>query len=117
VLRVVSPGTYAFHDQTLLVRPLTAGSRSASAADTLRGLAFLAAFALLAIAVQLELADGRWRRRLMRTVVWTGARPHDRRAPAGRLARTEKALRRLAADLGLGVFGPYVNRNHFAAIW
>ena len=48
----MSPGTYAFHDQALLVRPLTAWKPiSVSPPDTLRGLAFLAAFALLAVAV------------------------------------------------------------------
>jgi O-antigen ligase len=115
VLRIVSPGTYAFHDQTLLVRPLTAWKPiSVSPPDTLRGLAFLAAFGLLAVAVQLELADGRWRRRLLRTVVWTG------------LALTIAALLQAVSPepkrlYGVweptwdwAVFGPYVNRNHFA---
>ncbi|HEY7923139.1 MAG TPA: hypothetical protein VII62_08155, partial [Vicinamibacteria bacterium] len=115
VLRVVSPGTYAFHDQTLLVRPLTAWKPiSVSPPDTLRGLAFLAAFALLAVAVELELAEGRWRRRLLRTVVYTG------------LVLTIVALlqavspepRRLYGvwqpTWDWAVFGPYVNRNHFA---
>ncbi len=69
----LSPGSFAFYDQTLLVRPLTAWKPiSVSPPDTLRGLAFLAAFALLAVAVELELGDGRWRRRLLRTVVYTG---------------------------------------------
>ena len=115
VLRVVSPGSYAFHDQTLLVRPLTAWKPiSVSPPDTLRGLAFLAAFGLLAVAVQLELADGRWRRRLLRTVVWTG------------LVLTIVALLQAVSPepkrlygfwkptWDWAVFGPYVNRNHFA---
>jgi len=114
-LRVLSPGSYAFYDQTLLVRPLTAWKPiSVSPSDTLRGLAFLGAFLLLALAVELELGEGRWRRRLLRTVVYTG------------LALTVVALlqavspepRRLYGvwqpRWDWAVFGPYVNRNHFA---
>ena len=115
MLRVLSPGSWALYDQTSLLRPLVAWKPiSVSPPDTLRGLAFLAAFLLLAIAVQLELAEGRWRRRLLRTVVYTG------------LALTIVALlqavspepRRLwgvwQPRWDWAVFGPYVNRNHFA---
>ena len=115
VLRVLSPGSFALYDQTSLLRPLTAWKPiSVSPPDTLRGLAFLAAFLLLAIAVELELAEGRWRRRLLRTVVYTGlvltivallqaVSPEPRRLWGVWQPRWDWA-----------VFGPYVNRNHFA---
>jgi O-antigen ligase len=115
LLRIVSPGTYAFHANQLLVPPLVAWKPiSVSPPDTLRGLAFLAAFSLLALAVFRELGEGRWRRRLLRTVVFTG------------LALTVVALlqavspepRRLYGvwqpRWDWAVFGPYVNKNHFA---
>jgi O-antigen ligase len=115
LLRVLSPGTFAFHSNQLLVPPLVAWKPiSVSPPDTLRGLAFLAAFSLLALAVFRELGEGRWRRRLLRTVVFTG------------LALTVVALlqavspepRRLYGvwqpRWDWAVFGPYVNRNHFA---
>ena len=87
---------------------------SVSPPDTLRGLAFLAAFSLLAFAVFHELGEGRWRRRLLRAVVFTG------------LALTVIALLQAVSSeprrlYGVwqprwdwAVFGPYVNRNHFA---
>jgi O-antigen ligase len=87
---------------------------SVSPPDTLRGLAFLAGFSLLSVAVFREMADGRWRRRLLLTVVGTGVaitvvaflqavspEPH-----------TVYGLWRPRWDWA--VFGPYVNRNHFA---
>ena len=115
LLRAVSPGSYAFYDAQLLTPPLAAWRPiSVSPPDTLRGLAFLAAFSLLALAVFREMADGEWRRRLLLTVVGVG------------VALTVVAfLQAVSADprtiYGLwrprwdwAVFGPYVNRNHFA---
>jgi O-antigen ligase len=115
LLRVVSPGTYAFHDQTLLLRPLTAWKPiSVSPPDTLRGLAFLAAFALLAVAVQLELADGRWRKRVMRTVVWTGLVLTIVALLQAVSAEPKRLYGVWKPTWDWAVFGPYVNRNHFA---
>jgi O-antigen ligase len=115
VLRLASPGSFAFYDTQLLVPPLTAWKPvSVSPPDTLRGLAFLAAFSLLALAVHRELGEGRWRRRLAGTVVVSG------------LFITVVALAQAVSPeprklYGLwqprwdwAVFGPYVNRNHFA---
>jgi O-antigen ligase len=115
LLRAVSPGSFAFYSQQLLVPPLVAWKPiSVSPPDTLRGLAFLAGFSLLALAVFHELGEGRWRRRLLRTVVFTG------------LALTVVALLQAVSSeprrlYGIwqprwdwAVFGPYVNRNHFA---
>jgi O-antigen ligase len=115
LLRGLSPGSYAFHDAQLLVRPLATWKPiSVSPPDTLRGLAFLAAFSLLALAVFRELGEGRWRRRLLRTVVVTGlaltlvallqaVSPHPHRLYGVWQPRWDWA-----------VFGSYVNRNHFA---
>jgi O-antigen ligase len=115
VLRLVSPGSYRFYDAQLLVPPVVAWKPvSVSPADTLRGLAFLVAFSLLALAVQRELGDAHWRRRLFGTVVVTG------------LFITVVALAQAVSSeprrlYGLwqprwdwAVFGPYVNKNHFA---
>ena len=115
LLRVVSPGSFAFYSNQLLLPPLVAWRPiSVSPPDTLRGLAFLAAFSLLAVAVFRELGEGRWRLYLLRTVVYTG------------LALTVIALLQAVSSeprriYGVwqprwdwAVFGPYVNRNHFA---
>ena len=115
VLAAVSPGSFAFYSNQLLLPPLVAWKPvSVSPPDTLRGLAFLACFSLLAVAVFHELGEGRWRRRLLRTVVFTG------------LALTVVALLQAVSPeprriYGVwqprwdwAVFGPYVNRNHFA---
>ena len=115
VLRTLSPGSFAFYENAALVRPFTAWKPiSVSPPDTLRGLAFLAGFALLSIAVAHGFSEGRWRRRLLGLVVLAG------------LALTLVALLQAVSPeprrlYGLwqprwdwAVFGPYVNRNHFA---
>ena len=114
VLNLVSPGSFSFYNDPLLV-PLAAWRPiSVSPPDTLRGLAFLAAFSLLFLAVAREMADTAWRRRLLLTVVGVGvalsvvafvqaASPEPRRIYGLWRPRWDWA-----------VFGPYVNRNHFA---
>jgi O-antigen ligase len=114
LLRMVSPGSYSFYNDTLLMPPLTAWRPvSVSPADTWRGLAFLAAFSLFFGAVFREFGEERWRRRLAEVVVATG------------VLMTVVALLQAAAGTtaiyGLwkpthdyAVFGPYVNQNHFA---
>ena len=114
LLRGLSPGSFAFHSAMDLL-PLAAWRPiSVSPPDTLRGLAFLAAFTLLAGAVFRELGERPWRRRLVLTVVVVG------------MAMTVVAfVQAVSPDprkiYGLwrprwdyAVFGPYVNRNHFA---
>ena len=114
VLRLLSPGSFSFYNDTLLV-PLTAWRPiSVSPPDTLRGLVFLAGMTLLYGAVFREFGEERLRRRLCRTVVVTG------------LLLTVLALVQAASPephriYGLwkptfdwAVFGPYVNRSHFA---
>jgi O-antigen ligase len=114
VLRVVSPGSFSFYNDPLLV-PLAAWKPiSVSPPDTLRGLAFLAAFSLLYATVFREFRHDPWRRRLMRTVIGVG------------LVLTVVAfVQAVSSDphriWGLfrprfdwGVFGPYINNSHFA---
>ena len=114
LLRLVSPGSFAVHSERLLVPLASWRPVSVSPADTLRGLAFLAAFSLLYLAVFREMGDSPWRRRLLLTVVGVG------------IAITVVAFLQAASPeprkiYGLwrprwdwAVFGPYVNRNHFA---
>ncbi len=114
LLRLLSPGTYRFHDHLALV-PLTHWLPiSVNPADTGRGLAFLVAFTLLYAAANREAEDGGWRRRVLTSVALTG------------LALTIVGLVQAASGrpgriYGLwqptrdwAVFGPYVNHNHFA---
>ena len=107
LLAALSPGSFAFYDNLLLVPPLVAWKPiSVSPPDTLRGLAFLAAFSLLAVAVFRELGEGRWRRRLLRTRRLHRPGAHRGGAAAGRLVRAAPDLRRVAAALGLGGVRP-----------
>ena len=114
VLRHVSPGSFSFYDNPLLL-PLTAWKPlSVSPPDTLRGLAFLAAFSLLYSTVFREMRREPWRRRLVLTVVGVGllltvgalvqaVSPHPRRI---------WGVWQPVHDWA--VFGSYVNRSHFA---
>jgi O-antigen ligase len=114
LLRSLSPGSFSFYNDPLLL-PLAAWKPiSVSPPDTLRGLAFLASFSLLYLAVFREMAEGAWRRRLLLTVVGAGVAitavaflqavsPEPRRIYGLWRPRWDWA-----------VFGPYVNRNHFA---
>ncbi len=114
VLRLLSPGSFSFYNDNLLI-PLTAWRPiSVSPPDTLRGLAFLVGLTLLYGAVFREFGDERARRRLCRTVVFTGL-----------LLTVIALVQAVSPDphriYGLwkpafdwAVFGPYVNRSHFA---
>jgi len=115
LLHVLSPGSYDHYDRLVLTPPLAAWRPiSVSPPDTLCGLAFLAAFSLLALAVFRELGSHPWRRRLPATVVGTGlfitvvafvqaVSPEPHRLYGLWRPRWDWA-----------VFGPYVNRSHFA---
>ena len=112
LLAWLSPGSSKYWDFVTLgasgARPI-----SASPADTLRGLAFLAAMSLFFGTVFREFRDERWRRRLALAVAGTGF-----------LITLIALLQKASASgkiFGLweprwdwSVFGPYVNRNHFA---
>jgi len=115
LLRLVSPGSYAFYDRLLLNPPLRAWRPiSVSPPDTLRGLAFLAGFSLLFFAVFREFGESHWRRRLLRTVVVAGlvlAVEAFVQAASGEPRRIWGVFQ---PRWDFGVFGAYVNRNHFA---
>jgi O-antigen ligase len=114
LLRLVSPGTYHFHERLSLVPLARWLPISVNPLDTGRGLAFLFAFTLLYVAVCREAADSSWRRSAMRAVALTG------------LLATVVGLVQAASPApgkiyGLweptwtkAVFGPFVNHNHFA---
>jgi O-antigen ligase len=113
LLHLVSPGSFAHYNDRLLLPLASFRPISVSPADTLRGLCFLAGFSLLFGAVFREFEGVRWRRRLAYMVVVVG------------LAMTVVGLVQSAYGTkriyGLvhtiydwAIFGPYVNRSHFA---
>ena len=113
VLKILSPGSFAFYNDPLLI-PLTAWKPiTASPGDTTRGLVFLAGMSLLYRAVFREFDQPLWRRRLLMAIIGAG------------LVMTIEALVQQAYSANLiygiwrprwdwAVFGPYVNRNLFA---
>jgi O-antigen ligase len=114
MLRVVSPGSFSFYNDHLLL-PLTAWKPiSVSPPDTLRGLAFLAGFSLLYLAVFRELAQAPWRRRLLVTVVGAGVAITVVAFLQAVSPEPRKIYGLWRPDWDWAVFGPYVNRNHFA---
>jgi O-antigen ligase len=114
VLRVASPGSFSFYNDPLLV-PLTAWKPiSVSPPDTLSGLAFLAAFSLLYLAVFREMAEGAWRRRLLLTVVGAGVAITVVAFLQAVSPEPRKIYGLWRPRWDWAVFGPYVNRNHFA---
>jgi O-antigen ligase len=114
VLAVLSPGSFSFYRDQLLV-PLTAWRPiSVSPPDTLRGLAFLASFSLLYVAVWRELGEDPWRRRLMLTVVGVGVAITVAAFLQAASPEPRKIYGLWRPRWDWAVFGPYVNRNHFA---
>ena len=115
VLRALSPGSYSFYNDPLLLPPLTAWKPiSVSPPDTLRGLAFLAAFSLLYLAVFREMGAHPWRRRLMRAVVGTGVAITVVALLQAVSPEPRKVYGLWRPQWDWAVFGPYVNRSHFS---
>jgi hypothetical protein len=113
VLGVLSPGSLAYWTRTELL-PLGARPISVSPSDTLRGLAFLAALSLLALFVWREMAAPPWSRRLPKAIAFAGL-AITVAAFVQAVSKNPHAIwgvYRPAWDWA--VFGPYVNRNHFA---
>jgi O-antigen ligase len=114
VLRRLSPGSFSFYNDPLLV-PLTAWRPiSVSPPDTLRGLAFLAAFTLLYAAVFREFDDHRWRRSLLLTPVAVGLAITVVAFVQAVSPEPRKIYGLWRPQWDWAVFGPYVNRDHFA---
>jgi len=113
VLSIVSPGSFSFYNDPLLLplrewKPITA-----SPPDTLRGLAFLAGMSLLYRATFREFDQPVWRRRIIWTVVGAG------------FVMTIEGLVQQAYSAQLiyglwhprwdwAIFGPYISKNLFA---
>lgn len=113
LLRLLSPGSFEFYAQPLLL-PLEAWRPiSVSPADTLRGLVFLAAMSLLYATAWRECRQERELRRLAATVVVAGLLTSlVAFVQAGRGDTRIYGFIELRWDWAM--FGPYVNRNHFA---
>jgi O-antigen ligase len=113
VLAVLSPGTLRFHAELALIPDRAWHPISVNPADTARGLAFAIALVALYAAVFRELGDGVWRRRLGRVVVLTGCA-----MALEALVQAQVSSGRIYGlyhpDADWAIFGPYVNRNHFA---
>jgi O-antigen ligase len=113
VLRVLSPGSFAFYEEMSLVpigwRPVTVNP-----ADTARGFAFLAGMSLLYAAVFREFGDERWRRRLAGVVVATACLMTLAALVQAASAEPTRIYGLWKPQWDWGVFGPYVSRNHFA---
>jgi len=113
LLGVLSPGTRRFHAELALVPDPGWHPISVNPADTARGLVFVAALSSLYATVFRELGEAPWRRRLLRVVVLAGfASTLVALVQAATAGNTIYGLYRPDADWA--VFGPYVNRNHFA---
>jgi O-antigen ligase len=113
LLRRLSPGSFAHYYDRLLVPVARFWPISVSPPDTLRGLFFLAGYSLLFGAVYREFGDERWRRRLAYLVVLVGL--FMTLVGLVQQAYGTKAIYGVIHTIyDWTVFGPYVNRNHFA---
>jgi len=114
-LFLISPGSYALYyipppvDLPAPWRPI-----SVSPNDTLRGLAFLAGMSLLYATVFRELREERWRRRLCAALAGTGLILTVVALVQAASPEPTKIYGLFRPQLDWAVFGPYVNRNHFA---
>jgi len=114
LLRLVSPGTHEFHSRQMLLPPLTAWKPvTVSPADTAFGLVYFVGMVMLYLAVFRAFARERWRRRLMRAVVYVGMFMTFvglAQAASG----THKFYGMFGPEGGWAMFGPYLGRSHFA---
>ena len=113
LLRRVSPGSFDFYAQPLLVPLESWRPISVSPGDTLRGLLFLAGMSLLFATAWRECRKERDTRRLAGAVVAAGLLTTlVAFLQAGRGDTRIYGFIQLRWDWAM--FGPYVNRNHFA---
>jgi O-antigen ligase len=112
VLRLVSPGTFEFHEKQMLVPLTTWKPISVSPADTTFGLVYFVGMVFLYLAVSRAFA-GVWRRRLMRTIVYVGMFM-TLVALVQKASGTEKLYGIMGINDSWAAFGPYFSRSHFA---
>jgi O-antigen ligase len=113
LLAAVSPGSFSFYNDNLILPLAQWRPVSVSPPDTLRGLAFLAGMSSLYFVVCREFRDTLWRRRLAGTIVAVGFLM-TLIALAQAAAGTTRIYGLFRPRWDWAVFGPYVNRNHFA---
>ncbi|MCU0241552.1 MAG: O-antigen ligase family protein [Vicinamibacteria bacterium] len=114
LLRLVSPGSYAFHNDIAFVPISTWHAISVSPADTLRGLAFLIGMSCLYTAVYRGLSEEPWRSRLMVVIACVGCTITIEALLQAASRAPKKIYGLVQPPWDWAVFGPYVNRNHFA---
>jgi hypothetical protein len=113
LLRRLSPGSFAHYYDRLLLPIARFWPISVNPADTVRGLFFLAGYSLLFGAVFREFGDARWRRRLAYMVIVVGLLMTL--VGLVQSAYGTKAIYGLIHTIyDWAIFGPYVNRSHFA---
>jgi len=113
VLAVVSPGSFSFYNDNLILPLVSWRPVAVSPPDTLRGLAFLAGLSAFYFAVCREFTQTLWRRRLAGTVVGVGFLI-TLIGLAQSAAGTTRIYGLFQPRWDWAVYGPYVNRNHFA---
>jgi O-antigen ligase len=113
LLRLVSPGTFEFHSQQMLLPPLkTWKPITVSPPDTAFGLLYLVAMILLYLAVFHAFASERWKRLLLRAIVYAGM-GMTFVGLAQAAAGTQKFYGLFGSDGQWAMFGPFLGRSHF----
>jgi O-antigen ligase len=113
LLRRLSPGSFAHYYDRLLLPIERFWPISVNPADTVRGLFFLAGYSLLFGAVFREFKEPRWRRRLAYMVIVVGLLMTL--VGLVQSAYGTKAIYGFIHTIyDWAIFGPYVNRSHFA---
>jgi O-antigen ligase len=113
LLAIVSPGSFAFYNDALLLPLRTWKPITASPSDTARGFTFLAGMTALYLSTFREFDHPLWRRRLLGTIVLAGSlMTIEALIQQAYSARVIYGVYRPTWDWA--VFGPYVNRDLFA---
>ncbi|HET7290978.1 MAG TPA: O-antigen ligase family protein [Vicinamibacteria bacterium] len=114
LLRFVSPGSFAHYDFVAL-GPLDSWRPvSVSPGDTSRALVFLAGMSLLYGLSFRDFATAAWRRRVTAVLVGSAALMAVEAMIQAQSAEPTRILGLYKPRWDWGVFGPYVNKNHFA---
>ena len=113
LLRLLSPGTYEFHSRQMLLPPLKAWKPvTVSPPDSAFGLLYFVGMVMLYLAVFHGFASEKWRRRLMRAVVYVGV-GMTVVGLAQAASGTDKFYGVFGPEGAWAMFGPYLVRSHF----